>query len=181
MKHTIDTQKYLKKTVTERAWTQPVATTYNGSDVNSAFGVLGGNGFAVLGDSYWDSRVYLWRAFDGVISASSNFWQTGSGGNHWIKWYNPIALKVSSIKIYNISVASYNVAGGSIYGSNDGINWNLLQTFTGNQTASAIQDITISTNRAYKYWKIEFTNTSQLSISELQINATEQEKQWVPA
>ena len=169
--------KYYKKVTVEKDWTQPIATTYNGSDVNSAFGVLGGDSFAVLGDSYWDSRVYLWKAFDGV-SAGSNFWQTGAGGNHWVKWYNPIALKVSSIKIYNISSASYNVAGGSIYGSDNGINWKLLHTFTGNQTVNAIQDVAVLANRAYKYWKIEFTNTSQLSISELQINATTVEHKW---
>lgn len=170
--------RYYKKITVEKAWTQPIATTYNGSDVNSAFGVLGGDSFAVLGDSYWDTRTYLWKAFDGQVTPTNTaYWQTGAGGNHWVKWYNPIALKVSSIKIYNISATSYNVAGGSIYGSDDGVNWELLRTFTGNQTASAVQNITVSAN--HKYGKIEFTNTSQLSIKELQIIATTLEHKWV--
>ncbi len=169
--------RYYKKITVEKAWTQPIATTYNGSDVNSAFGVLGGDSFAVLGDSYWDTRTYLWQAFDGQVTPTNTaYWQTGAGGNHWVKWYNPIALKVSSIKIYNISATSYNVAGGSIYGSDDGVNWELLRTFTGNQTASAVQNIIVSAN--HKYGKIEFTNTSQLSISELRINATTVEHKW---
>lgn len=84
MKHTIDTPKYLKKTVTETAWTQPILT----SD-----GTLGGNSFAV--QMLNNPTNPAWQAFND--SADGARITSGASTDSSYTMYNPNPLKISKI------------------------------------------------------------------------------------
>ena len=68
-------------------------------------GTMGGSSFAVDSDSYYDSSRVAYKAFDGktiMEDASYDQWHSGNYNNpHWISFYNPQALKITKITVFN--------------------------------------------------------------------------------
>lgn len=164
-------RKYYKYQTVESSWTQPVL---------SANGTLGGDSFACSPSS---TEEYLnwypaWKAFD---NTNSTAWSCVGSTGHMI-FYNPAALKVSSIKITNPTNNSgilnfHSVAtAGNIQASNDSTNWIQIATYTNSSTTSG-QTWTINVNSSnfYKYYKIEITsssNNNNTCLAEVAITAT---------
>lgn len=134
-------RKYYKYTYTD--WAQPTLT---------ANGTLGGSSFAVDCSSYVWAEKNAYAAFDDGTS----YWQSAVSATEaqWLTFYNPKALKLEKIKIYNYTGETfYYPKGIYIQGSNDNSTWETLYTYTG---TTHVADITceVSSNTAYKYHRI---------------------------
>lgn len=143
-------------------WTQPVL---------SANGVLGGASFAVFGDSYQSGYPYYFSC-DG---SGDTYWYSNDSIETWFEFYNPIPLKVASIRLI-ANDANGNIKNGGIYGSADGTNWTQLLSITswvGEDTTYAVNAQT-----AYKYFKLDCVATNSFffafTIKNLIITATYQ-------
>lgn len=70
----------------------------------TANGTLGGEEFACAADSIIDGYRWPFKAFDGdtvMVNIYTDMWHSDYGQPHWIEFYNPNPLIVSSIKIFN--------------------------------------------------------------------------------
>lgn len=151
-------------------WTQPVLT----SD-----GVVGGSNFAVSSNVSQYTGAGVWGAFDGVTSGGTYFHSLQGVTTGYIDIYNPNPLKVSLITIYNQNaVVSQNRASsaGKIYGSNDGVNWVQLTTYTNTvQTIGGVWTIDLSSNNShYNYYRMESTaggSGGYWTINEIKLTA----------
>ena len=129
----------------EEAWTQPV--------LNSN-GIMGGDSFAVSASSEYDSNFVAYHAFDGNTSTE---WATlGNSTPCYISFYSPTPIKVSQLTMTNRNTAE-TFTGGTVYGSNDGVNWTSLTTYSNSvTTGGAVWTISLSSNtNFYNYYKIE--------------------------
>lgn len=157
--------------------------------VLTSIGTLGGNSFAVLSSSASGGTIAVdcLYAFDG--KTGDNGYASSANGvtYYWIEWYNPTPLKISSLRIYN---ANYSGAlaptGGIVQGSNDGVNWTNIKTFTNSVTAiNQYWTIAVNVTGAYKYGRIyvpsaNFTgNAARARFGEITINATTLEEKWI--
>ena len=141
-----------------RDWVQPVLT---------ANGTLGASSFAVY---CADTDSYpAYYAFD---NNSSTFATTH---NKDFIIYSKNALNIKNISFLQRSGSSYLFKGGEIYGSNDGEEWQLIQTITGD-----IWDLS-SNNEYYNYYKIVQTVSADFQIVQFTIKATEQYPVEVPS
>ena len=164
MEHTIDTPKYLKKTVTERAWTQPILTSN---------GTLGGNSFAVSGVTYGTHRD-LWNMFDNNLNT---FYDPSDGPNWYpvvFTVYNPVPLKITQIQ-YVVNGGYYQTQV-QVQDSNDNSTWTNLGTY--NLANGSTQTANITNAQFFKYYK--FTGSGYSMVKEVKLTATQEEKQWVP-
>ena len=176
MQHTIDTPKYLKKTITETAWTQPIL---------SANGTLGGNKFAV-GINVTQHYINIWTCFNGQTDTGHITPDNGiyTPATVEITIYNPIPL---NIKKFTLSQGSTNASGGlhagTIYGSNDGANWVKVGTYSGltAQGSTITEYINLPNNNAYyKYHKISNTEGGYngVVVKEITLTATQKTETW---
>lgn len=121
----------------------------------SSNGTMGGNTFAVSCSGTYDaSRFDAWKAFDGKAKATQDtYWMAGCPAS--ITFYNPNALKISTLGVRNYMYASTSITKDyTIEGSNDNSNWTTLVTGTNTeQTAGAKWYITLPNTTAYKYHK----------------------------
>lgn len=94
--------------------------------------------------------------------------------------YNPNPLRVKSIKIVNFATNQYAIwraIDGNLKCSNDGSNWEIVNTFSNNNSDTLT--INGDKTKAYKYLAFEVTkrpsvaNSRVLWINEMQIDATE--------
>lgn len=148
----------------------------------SSNGTLGGNSFAVYASDYY-SKCYPYCAVDGVnITSYKN-------GNQWLSqdgvdfiFYNPVAIKVSSLNIkggYG-STYRYRAYQGTVSASNTNSNYTQIGSWSVSSTTDATASITVSlssNNNYYKYYKLHpsaFISSTYWGISELYITATYQ-------
>lgn len=121
-------------------------------------GVLGGGSFAVQTNNY----VSSYQAYKAVDGNNSTGWEGSSLTTAYYIFYNPIPLKLTSIKMRNWT-GSGNIhasRGGKVYGSNDNSTWTELKTYTNTVYSSGGEwtiDLSSNTNY-YKYYKITCTD-----------------------
>jgi len=141
----------------------------------SSDGTLGGGSFAVYASSY-GSGDNAYMAADNNPStffASSNSTFT----NFYYIWYNPIALKVSSISITNRPDSVENITGYTLYASNNNSSWIALVTGTNNVIAARANwtlAVPSETQGFYKYYKLYVSSSSGTNngFTQATLNAT---------
>lgn len=166
LKNKIFFQKNEPQTVIENSWTQPVLT---------ANGTLGGNSFAVSASREYSGHA-IWKAFDSDVS--SQYWSSGTGTYPVVDiiFYNPVPLKVSSIVTSNAANNNEVIKSGSIYGSNDGTNWELIAEYNTTTVSNKGISISVNSDNSYLYHKIANATTQSgysVSIGNIVITATE--------
>lgn len=147
--------------------------------VLTADGTLGGDSFAVSASSVAMSGYEAWRAFSSDASKAYSSGVNPSTTNVTYTMYNPIPLKVSRITFVNVpaAYASSSPKNFTVQGSNDNSAWTTLGTYRNtNNTNGAEWFVDISTDTAYKYYRIVMTsaNTSQayVNIGKIRLAAT---------
>lgn len=149
----------------------------------SANGVIGGDKFAVTESGSWDSSQPAFNVFDEDISNTHSVFTKSSG---YFMFYNPKYLNVTKLTIRNLEGDGWGTrawTAGTVSGSNDGVNFEEVTSFTNSTTGSnAYWDIDMSANtKGYKCYKIIVTETSyanagaasQCSARNIQITAKE--------
>lgn len=135
-------------------------------------GIMGGSNFAVDVSDIYNSSFPAWKAFDGITN--SGFWHANNSSSHWIKWYNPTGLRISSLTIYNGDYPDYTVSTYSLLGSNDNSTYEIIVSGTNTvRTNWGSWTIDVNTDKVYKYYRLDckgYTG-SYLYISEIQFNA----------
>lgn len=138
-------------------------------------GTLGGSSFAVWVSST-QSAQYGYMAVDGN---TSNRWYSNFNNTGTLIFYNPVPLKVSRLIIYNHGGGGYSAyapGSGTIYGSNDNVNWSPLLVWNNSTYGYSFNlDIPINAQAYYKYYKLDITTTvggNIVIIEELGITAT---------
>ena len=155
-------RKYYK--YQDTAWTRPNLT---------ANGTLGADAFAVSANGQYSSTYAIFKAVDGNNSTG---WEVSSPTTAYYIFYNPVALKLSSIKMRNWT-GSGNIdasKGGKVYGAYDGNTWTELVTYTNTSYSSGAEwNIDMSSvSNAYTYYKITCTdgtsnNRSYWNVAEM--------------
>ncbi len=150
-------------------------------------GTVGGDSFAVEADSENNTYRAAWKAFDGntVLEDTENDqWHSGSGQPHWLEFYNPHPLKVSSVTVYN---GGDNVLplDWKFQVSDNGTTWVDVASGTNtNTTAGGNWSFSITNPSWHKYHRF-YTSSGQgrdndyLGLTELQITAQEKAERWV--
>lgn len=152
-------------------WTQPIL---------SSNGTMGGNSFAVNQSAYYNN-CFAFRCFNGdkTTEGEANRWQingVSTSTEYFIYWYNPKALKIYSIQVYN-NQGTYVVKDWVLYGSDDNTNWTTLKSGTNTDTtdlSSWLISVPASA-KTYKYFRLGCYPNSDTSmqIGEIQITAQE--------
>ena len=132
-------------------------------------GTLGGNDFAVYSSAVYGSD-YAWKAFDGVDTGTS-YWETRAT-EKWIGIYNPLPIKVSLVTFLCYgSNTTYSATNMSIQGSNDNIDFITL-TSSLDAGPAKNQNLTVSTNNFYKYYRIYMSGVSYPCYREIHFYGT---------
>lgn len=135
----------------------------------SANGTMGGSSFAVSATS--ENGIY--QAYMAVDGSNTTPWDGLTPLPISYVFYNPSPLRVESLSFLNAGDGGVTTAF-LLYGSNDGITYTLIGSYTNSVTAnSASWSKTISSTEYYKYHKITVTScnsASYLQITELGIN-----------
>ena len=138
---------------TEQGWNNPILQSDN---------TPGGSTFAAFADSTYSNR-YPYLAFDGQTGINHCWESSNSSYPHYLGFYNPNPIKFTSwsfIFYYN-NGHYYAPTEGYIEGSNNGINWTQLKswstTWSGNQPQTTITDIT---QNYYNYYRFYMTKGS---------------------
>lgn len=164
---------YNNTAVVEKVWTQPRL---------SSNGVVGGNSFAVSSNVTQLSGNDVYNAFDGVTSGGSLFHSQSGTTTGYIIIYNPTPIKITNLKIYNQSNAANRASSaGNIYGSNDGVSWVGIDSYTNSQqSAGGVWNIDLSLNTGYfKYYRLASLSggsDSYWTINEIEIFAYYKER-----
>ena len=151
-------------TLESQSFTQPVLT---------ASGTMGGDSFAV--SAQYLGAYYPWYPFASNANTDQAYTWAKSGNSGDYIMYNPDPIKIISFEITNRNEgAPRSINGGTVYGSNDGVTYTELTTFT-NSTLGQNQTWTLEVNSsdAYKYYKLSVTSNdySYVGIGKIQINA----------
>lgn len=133
----------------------------NSSDIQlSANGTLGGDSFAVYTSNNYDASLYpAWHIFDGN---DETYWLDTQAPVDVI-FYNPTPIRLEYLVFANRSdTDGYTFTSGTLYGSNDNITYELIQTFTNNDAYAAsgcevLNGNNIQSSGYYKYHKLHFT------------------------
>ena len=159
---------------TDVAWSRP--------NLNSN-GSVGGSSFACYADSEYGSN-YAYKAFDGS-NATVDYWtSTTSAFPHYIVFYSPTAIKVSSLTIYNRASGYYAPKDYTLYGSDNGSSWTYLTSGTNTvSSGGANWYVYPSTSSYYKYYKFEVTShingsSTYVAIGEIYISAVYQQESY---
>lgn len=117
----------------------------------SANGTLGEEEFAVA-----TTNQYLQQAYYGFDDNDNTVFGSSSGD---LFIYSSIPLKIQELQFINFhSNHSYDIRGGSIYGSNTNENWSLITTFTQATEGDRVPyTLTVNSPNEYKYYKIQGT------------------------
>ena len=137
-------------------------------------GEIGGEIFAVKADSEQSKSNQIWQAFDQTYET---IWISDFVGKNYIIFYNPLKINLKKITISNYQWSQYLMLSGSIYASNDNVQYTKLIDFKGNTTANAVWDIDLSDNNEfYNYYKLDCTNASNaLEVREFKLEGEERE------
>ena len=148
-------------------WVQPILTDD---------GVWGGSSFAVSASSYYDDKSKTWYAFDGNTT-DTNKWFSAKTGEKWIAFYNPKALNVTSLTVYNHITNTYYLTSGSVQASTDGDDWVTLTTFTQSARTDSFEINLTSNKNYYKYYRLANLTSNgsggEVWVRELKITATQ--------
>lgn len=155
-------------------WTQPYIT---------GIGTMGGNTFACYSDVPQNAGANsYWPLFNNV-SQNNGFHSTQGNVTGNIYWYNPIPVNITNITVYtqeDSGGANRQSTAGTIYGSNDYINWTPITTYTNSQQAAySYWNINLSSNTEYyKYYRWQSTacgTGGYWTMSHLVFTATQKE------
>lgn len=122
--------------------------------VLSANGTPGGDSFAVFADTQASATYAAWKAFDNNLKT---LWESNATQvPHHIGFYNPVPLKVESLRVKNWTNANYYIRNYEVSASNDGTNWERIRI---DETSAAKNDWWViplfdNNNKYYKYWKL---------------------------
>ena len=142
-------RKYYK--YDERVFEQPVLT---------ANGTLGGDSFAVASNVVQYSGHDVFKLFNNDTAYGFHSLQGTVTG--YIDLYDPNPLKITNILVNNQNAggsANRASTAGTIYGSNNGSDWELITSYTNTvQGINAQWNIDLSSNnKYYKYYRLEST------------------------
>lgn len=148
-----------------------VETTFSQPTL-SANGTLGGSSFAVAASSVYAGREpYL--MFD---NNSSTHWTSNQVTTGYVIFYNPNALKVSSIAVTNRSDSGVTTpASFAVYGSNDNSTYTLVGSYTNSNSTNGTTWIqAINSTNFYNYHKIQINSVIsgvQIDIAQINVSA----------
>lgn len=157
-----------KATKTIKYWKYQYET-FNNPTLSENGNIGAGTSFAVLSKN--QHRGYdPWKAFadgDDVI------WHSDSGIPTWYIFYNPDPLKISKIQILNDP--EVGCGNGDFQGSDNGINWTTICSFTGSATRGATWSFNPNNSTPYRYFRFWFTkshyNDSWIVIKKITLTA----------
>ncbi len=157
--------------ITQNAEIHPVTLKTFVSPNLTENGELGGESFAVASTGEVNSSYSAYKVFNG--NKTDYLW--ASEDINTISFYNPQALRISSLIIQNYSSSStYLPASITVQGSNDNINWNELAYFE--YSTELVRTLEINSSRFYKYHRLVMPEKSvYLRICEIEINANYKE------
>ena len=148
----------------------------------SANGTMGGDSFAVAMDSEIDASRPAWKAFDGdtvLNDAHSEQAHTSSGQPHWLKFYNPSPIKVSSITIFNGAENVLPMVWEFQYSdTNNDEDWTTLCSGKNEMLeANGEWSFEVPTDEGHQYYRFYVTegygaDSSYFGITEMQIHGT---------
>lgn len=118
----------------------------------SANGTLGGESFACAANN---ETLPAYCAFDNNTSTS---WAGNTSTGDYMIFYNPNALKISTLSIYN---GAEGITAWTLYGSNDNATYTLI--CNGTSPVNATTNTTVNSYQYYKYHKIVGTAYSTRS------------------
>ena len=174
--------------IESKSFIQPVLTSN---------GTLGGDSFAVACSSNYTSDSDAFNATNPAVGR----WQMYNGQSfpQYLIYYNPTPFNISSISFNCLNVDQYTFFpfDYSLYGSNDGNNWTLIEKSTmankgitmnviNNMMASGFEysiDIK-SYNEEYKYYKFQVNSTMQSGVCQIgymRLNASAEIGQLIPS
>jgi len=138
-----------------------------------ANGTLGGSSFAVYASAEYTDN-YAYKAADNNASTE---YIGGVAADYYYTWYNPAALKVSSISMTNRAGAGNAFTGYTLYSSNDNSSWTTLVTGTNSTTGGyAVWTISVPSEyrEFYKYYKLYISSVSSgySGCTQATLNAT---------
>lgn len=168
--------KYYKKILVDRPWNRPNLTSN---------GVLGGGEFACTSLTPLQASTYdIWHLFNGI--EGEDLWSSTSGQGAFV-FYNPNPLKVESFEVVNY-YGPYNYSScwskGSVYGSDDNVNWEKLTDFINESHYNSGEHWAIPVNSTgyYKYHKVQILENVPSGgftmAREMYITATQQVNSW---
>ena len=159
---------------TDVSWSRPNLSS-NGS--------VGGSSCACYADTAGSSNP-AYKAFDGS-NATADYWiSTTSAFPHYIVFYTPTAIKVSSLTIYNRAQGYYAPKDYTLYASNSNGSWTSIasgtNTVSGGGSSGSIYP---STNSYYKYFKLNVPShingsSTYVAIGEIYFSAVYQQTSY---
>lgn len=170
---TMDSDKTLTCTGTYSTSTTDVA--WSRPNLNSN-GSVGGSSCACYADGEGSNNP-AYKAFDGS-NATADYWvSTTSAFPHYIVFYTPTAIKLSSLTIYNRAQGYYAPKDYTLYASNSNGSWTSIASGTNTVSGGgASWSIYPSTSSYYKYFKLNVTShingsSTYVAIGEIDFNA----------
>lgn len=175
----LQNKKYYKYSY--RTFVQPTLTSN---------GFLGGRDFACSSlvirpnNGYIYSRPNAYLAFDGKNNTAWVSWVSGIFVERYLYWYNPNPLNITQLNVLftdrsgeDRTDSGYDHRSNILYGSNDGIIWDVVQNF-GATSGQRDVTFTITNTNYYKYFKlyvelVGVTYKDGLRIANVNITATE--------
>lgn len=159
------------KDITEKVTLYPVTLKTFVRPNISENGELGGDNFAVSSTGDVSPSCGAYNAFNG---STGDYWWASEQQNS-ITFYNPSALKISSLTIkYFSNSKTYLPSKIVVQGSNDNINWDELANF--GYVSGMSRTLEINSSRFYKYHRLILVRASvYIRITEIEINASYKE------
>ena len=153
-------KKYKYYKYVETAFTNPIMTA------NVA---MGGSVFGAQASAENPSYP-IFKIFDNIKTTSGDWRATTNGGqaNVWIKFYNPVAVKMTSILFTCGNYSKGNLQTGKFLGSDDGNTWTQLCLI--NNTVIITDKtwtLTINSPTFYKYHMIDFDTTGGYGVTNM--------------
>ena len=136
-----------------------------------------GDNFSVYWEGSGGYGDYAWKMFDGN---PSTFGRGKNSSPPPIVIYNHYPLKITRLSVQNISDLRFGALVFRILGSNDGVNFTEVQTFTGIQQIRNYELVLNELNNKnyYKYYQFYLSNNFGICVQEITI--TGQERYSVP-
>ncbi|WP_127544347.1 SPRY domain-containing protein [Paenibacillus amylolyticus] len=112
----------------------------------------------LIGSATYDA----WKAFDGI---GSTYWYTNSGtGSGWLRFKFNESIKIEKYKIMCLGASnpSNNIKNWTFEGSDNGTNWNILDTRTNiaDWITGTFKEFEITNDSTYIYYRLNITATN---------------------
>ncbi len=131
-----------------------------------------GNNFSVYWEGSGGYGDYAWKMFDGN---PSTFGRGKNSSPPPIVIYNHYPLKITRLSVQNISDLRFGALVFKILGSNDGVNFTEVQTFTGIQQIRNYELVLneVTNKNYYKYYQFYLSNNFGICVQEITITGQE--------